>query len=249
MKTFFNGFAYPFRAFGMFFRYPKVILYSVIPFIVNLAVYVSVFVLLYSEIITSSSRLTGSHNPDSGFFQESLHVFILVVSFLALLVICYFIIIIVGGIISAPFNENISLVIEENLTGKKSEYNPGFWLDTWLNIKSELKKLGLYFSFLIFFFLLGFIPLIGTIISVVLSTLFSFFFNAVDFLDYPMTRRYMTLRQKIKITYSKPMLSLGFGCAAFLIMFLPVVNMVLKPLCVISGTVIYFEKEYGLETD
>jgi CysZ protein len=249
MIAFFTGFAYPFKAFGLFFKYPKIILYSVIPFIVNTAVYVTVFILLYSEIINSSGRLTGSYSPDAGFLQELFHILILAVTFLILLVICYFVIVIIGGIVSAPFNENISLVIEENLTGKKSDYNPGFWLDTWLNIKSEIKKLAFYFSFLIFFFLLGFIPLIGTIISVVLSTLFSFFFNALDFLDYPMTRKYLTLRQKIKITYSKPMLSLGFGCAAFLIMFLPVINMVFKPLCVISGTVIYFEKEYDLITE
>jgi len=249
MKNFFAGFAYPFRAFGLFFKYPKIITYSLIPFIVNLAVYVSSFAFLYSEIIDTSSRLTGSANSDAGFFQEILHVLILVVSFLLLLVLCYFIIVIAGGIFSAPFNENISLIIEENLTGRKTEYNPGFWLDTWLNVKSELKKLSFYFSFILIFFLLGFIPLIGPIISVVLGTLFSFFFNALDFMDYPMTRRYMTLRQKIKITYSRPMHSLGFGCAAFLIMFLPVLNIILKPLCVISGTVIYFEKEYWKEFD
>jgi CysZ protein len=249
MKNFFTGFAYPFRAFGLAFKYPKIITYSIIPFIVNLAVYVSSFIVLYSEIINTSSRLTGSGNPEAGFFTEILHILILVISFVLLLVLCYFIIVIVGGIVSAPFNENISLVIEENLTDRKSEYKPGFWLDTWLNIKSELKKLAFYFSLILIFFLLGFIPLIGPIISVVLGTLFSFFFNALDFLDYPMTRRYMTLRQKIKITYSRPMISFGFGCATFLIMFLPVLNIIMKPLCVISGTVIYFEKEYGKEFD
>ncbi|MCU0373477.1 MAG: EI24 domain-containing protein [Ignavibacteria bacterium] len=249
MKNFFTGFAYPFRVSGLFFKYPKIIIYSLIPFVVNLAVYISSFAFFYSQIIDTSSVLTGSANPDAGFFQETLHVLILALSFMILLVLCYFIIVIVGGIISAPFNENISLVIEESLTGRKSDYSPGFWTDSWLNIKSELKKLSFYLSFILFFFLLGFIPLIGPIISVVLGTLFSFFFNALDFLDYPMTRRYMTLRQKIKITFSRPMVSLGFGCAAFLIMFLPVLNIILKPLCVISGTVIYFEKEYGKEFD
>jgi CysZ protein len=249
MRNFFTGFAYPFRAFGLFFKYPKITVYYIIPFVVNLTVYISSFAFLYSEIIDTSSRFTGSANPDAGFFQEALHVMILILSFIILLILCYFIIVIVGGIISAPFNENISLVIEESLTGRKSDYRPGFWLDSWLNVKSELKKLAFYICFILMFFLLGFIPLIGPIISVVLGTLFSFFFNALDFLDYPMTRRYMTLRQKIKVTYSRPMLSLGFGCSAFLIMFLPVLNIILKPLCIVSGTVIYFEKEYGEEFD
>jgi len=163
---------------------------------------------------------------------------------LLLLIVCYFVLLIIGGIITAPFNENISLIIEENITGKKSEYSPGFWLDTWLNIKSELLKLLFYFSFIFLFFLIGFIPLIGTIISVVLGTIFSFFFNALDFLDYPMTRKYMTLKQKIKSVASKPMYSLGFGCSVFLLMVLPVVNVFLKPICVVAGTAFYYDKKY-----
>ena len=61
-----------------------------------------------------------------------------------------------------------------------------------------------------------------------------------------MTRKYYTLRDKIRVTYSRPMYSMGFGCASFLIMFLPVINVLTKPLCVVSGTAFYFEKMYDL---
>jgi len=246
MGHFIEGFVYPLKNMNLFFKYPKTVLYSIIPVTLNLIIYVVSFVFIFNRIITGSEKLTGAQNPDAGFFAEFFHITIIVLSFLILLVLCYFIIVIIGGIISAPFNENISLIIEEKITGKKTEYHPGFWKDTWLNILSELKKLGFYFSFLLLFFLIGFIPLIGGIISVVLSTVFSFFFNALDFFDYPMTRKYFTLRDKIKVTYAQPMYSLGFGCASFLIMFLPVVNVLMKPVCVVSGTAFYFEKKYDL---
>lgn len=228
MKSFIEGFACPFKSMGLFFKYPKTIIYSIIPVSINLILYIASFFYIYSAIMEQSSKLTGADSPGAGFWQEFAHVSILIISFLLVLVLCYFIIMIIGGIISAPFNENISLIIEENITGKKSDYNPGFWKDTWLNISSELKKLSFYFAFIFIFFLIGFIPLIGSIISVVLSTLFSFFFNALEFYDYPMTRRFYTLRKKIKVTASRPMYSMGFGCAAFLIMFLPVVNVLLN---------------------
>ncbi|MEI7483788.1 MAG: EI24 domain-containing protein [Ignavibacteriota bacterium] len=246
MRHFIEGFFYPFKNIGLFFKYPKTILYSIIPVSLNLIIYVLSFVYFFNKIMYGSGKLTGAMGPDPGFFAEFFHAVILVVSFLILLVLCYFIIVIVGGIVSAPFNENISLIIEEALTGRKTDYHPGFWKDTWYNILAELKKLAFYFSFLLIFFLIGFIPLIGEIISVVLGTIFSFFFNALDFFDYPMTRKYFTLRDKIKVTYAKPMYTLGFGCASFLIMFLPVVNVLMKPLCVVSGTAFYFEKKYDL---
>jgi len=248
MKNFIEGFVYPFKSIALFLKFPKTILHSVIPVTINMILYLTSFIMIYSYIMDHSLRLTGADNSNAGFWSEFLYVLILIVSFVLVLVICYFILLIVGGIISAPFNENISLIIEENITGIKSDYKPGFWQDTWLNIFSEIKKLAFYFAFILLFFLIGFIPLIGSIISVILGSLFSFFFNALDFYDYPMTRRYFTLRQKIRVTASKPFYSMGFGCAAFLIMFLPVVNVLLKPLCVVSGTSFYFEKKYGIDT-
>lgn len=246
MKKFFEGFIYPFKSLGLFIKYPKTIIHSVVPVTINMILYLSTFIFIYSWIMERSAKFTGFNDSNSGFWSEFLNLLILVVSFIIVLVICYFIILIIGGIISAPFNENISLIIEENITGIKTDYNPGFWKDTWINIISEIRKLSFYFTFIFVFFLIGFIPLIGSIISLVLSSLFSFFFNALDFYDYPMTRRYFSLRQKIKVTASKPLYSMGFGCAAFLITFLPVVNVLLKPLCVISGTAFYFEKKYNV---
>jgi CysZ protein len=95
--------------------------------------------------------------------------------------------------------------------------------------------------------LLNLIPIIGSILSTTLGVVFSFFYNSLDFLDYPMTRKFFTLRKKIKIVMSKKMLSLGFGCCVFLLMFLPVINIFFKPVCVTAGTALYFEKNYGSE--
>ncbi|MCX6157441.1 MAG: EI24 domain-containing protein [Ignavibacteriae bacterium] len=120
MRHFIEGFLYPFKNIGLFFKYPKTILYSIIPVSLNLIIYVLSFVYFFNKIMYGSGKLTGAMGPDPGFFAEFFHAVILVVSFLILLVLCYFIIVIVGGIVSAPFNENISLIIEEALTGRKT---------------------------------------------------------------------------------------------------------------------------------
>jgi uncharacterized protein involved in cysteine biosynthesis len=52
----------------------------------------------------------------------------------------------------------------------------------------------------------------------------------------------MSFKLKLKTVSSGKMVTYGFGCIAFLLMFLPVVNVFLKPLLVVSGTAIYFER-------
>ncbi|MBP9097092.1 MAG: hypothetical protein KBG21_10815, partial [Ignavibacteria bacterium] len=86
------------------------------------------------------------------------------------------------------------------------------------------------------------IPVAGTIISTILGLLFSFFYNSLDFFDYPMQRKMFTLRQKIKGTNSGGMFTYGFGSMAFLMMFLPFINSLFKPLLVVAGTKLYLEK-------
>lgn len=172
-----------------------------------------------------------------------LHVWLLIFGFVILLVVCYFLFTILGGIITAPFNENISQIVEEKITNEKVLTGIGFWKDTYLSIKGEVQKLLFYFSILFAIFLLNFIPLIGNVISAALGIIFSFYFNALDFLDYPMQRKLMSFRQKLKITHRGGMLTYGFGAIAFLMMFLPIVNVFMKPILVAAGTRLYWEKK------
>ena len=94
--------------------------------------------------------------------------------------------------------------------------------------------------------LLNFIPIIGNVFSAVLGAIFSFYYNALDFLDYPMTRKKMKFRQKLRVTQSGKLLTYGFGCTAFLLMFLPIVNVFMKPILVVAGTSLYYEKDYNI---
>jgi uncharacterized protein involved in cysteine biosynthesis len=83
----------------------------------------------------------------------------------------------------------------------------------------------------------NFVPVIGNVFSTVLGLIFSFFYNALDFLDYPLTRKLATFRYKLKFTQNGGMISYGFGCMAFLMMFLPVVNVFMKPILVVPERV------------
>lgn len=182
-----------------------------------------------------------SENLAGKFIETTYNYLIYVLTFLLVFIVSYLAYTIIGGLISAPFNETISQYVEETVTGVKSPYVP-ILNDSWLSIKGEILKLLFYFSVIIPLFFVNYIPVAGTIISTILGLLFSFFYNSLDFFDYPMQRKMFTLKQKIKGTNSGGIYTYGFGSIAFLMMFLPFINSLLKPLLVVAGTKLYLEK-------
>jgi len=245
MKDFFFGFTYPIKSINYYLKNPKLVLYSIVPFIINLIIYGTIFIISINKATGFSENLTGSGDANAAVWQKFLNIIIIVLLIFLVLLICYLAFITLGNLLTAPFNEKISKYAENKITNKESENEIGFWKDSFLSIKAEGAKIVFYLSILIPIFLLNLIPVIGSVLSTSLGILFSFFYNALDFLDYPMTRRYYTLRKKINIVLSRKMLSIGFGCCIFLMMFLPVINLFLKPVCVTAGTTLFFERKYS----
>jgi len=243
MGDFIYGFFYPFKSIKLFFKHPKLIGYSIVPMVINLIIYGAIFFYTFNWITEKSSDAI-ENNVNSNILFEIIQYFLTVFYFFIVLVICYFLFIILGGIVSAPFNEKISAYIEDNIYNKKTERNLPFLPDTVQSIAAELKKIAFYLSFIIPLFLINFIPMIGSVISFVFGTGFSFFFNALDFMDYPLTRRMAGFREKLKVVNSKKMLSYGFGAMAFILTFLPVINVLMNPILVAAGTSLFYEKDY-----
>jgi len=163
---------------------------------------------------------------------------------IVVLIICYFLFIIFGGLVSAPFDEFTSKYIEEKVYGVRNTLDLPLMKEIIMSLKEESKKLLFYFSVIIPLFAINFIPMIGSTVSLVVGTPFSAYFNALDFMDYPMNRSGMVFRQKLVLLNKRPSLTLGFGTIAFFMTFLPVLNVIMKPLLVVAGTSLYYEKQF-----
>jgi CysZ protein len=212
--------------------------------IINLVIYGSVFFITYGWLMGSVSGWIGADQHGASFWIEALNVVLIIVGFLLVLFVCYLLFITLGNLVTAPFNEEISQRVEEIVTRGGVGHKMGFWEDAYVSIIGELEKIVFYLSILFVIFLLNFIPVIGNVTSAIIGTVFSFFYNALDFLDFPMTRKKMRFKDKLKVTRSGKLLTYGFGAAAFLMMFLPVVNVFMKPILVVAGTSLYYEKDY-----
>ena len=244
MKDFLFGFTYPFRTLKFFFSHSVLIKYSIAPMLINLLIYGSVFILSYNWFTGSIESWLGIESTDAGFWLKFLHTALLIVGFILLLFFCYLLFTILGNVITAPFNEEISQRVEEIVTGTKEGHKMGFWEDEYISIKGEIQKLLFYLIILLFIFSLNLIPVAGSVISGILGVIFSSFYNALDFLDYPMTRKKMRFRDKLKVTRKGKLVTYGFGFTAFLLLFLPVINVFMKPILVVAGTSLYYEKDF-----
>ena len=245
MKDFLFGFTYPFRSLKFFFSHSVLIKYSIAPMIINLLIYGSVFILSYSWFTGSIDSWLGIEGTEAGFWLKFLHTALLIIGFILLLFFCYLLFTILGNVITAPFNEEISQRVEEIVAGTKEAHKMGFWEDAYISIKGEVQKLAFYLIILLLIFSLNLIPVAGSVIATVLGVIFSSFYNALDFLDYPMTRKKMRFRDKLKVTRKGKLVTYGFGFTAFLLLFLPVINVFMKPILVVAGTSLFYEKGYN----
>lgn len=147
-----------------------------------------------------------------------------------------------ANIINAPFNDLLSEKSEEILTNKKS--NGKFSLkilarDCKRTVFEEIKKLFVFGSGQLALLPLNLIPLVGNIAYAILSFLFTVFMLSYEYLDCPMSRKRIGFGKKLKLIANNWRQSFGFGLAIFILLFIPFLNLVFIPLCVVGGTRLY----------
>ena len=90
------------------------------------------------------------------------------------------------------------------------------------------------------FFFLGLIPVLG-LISPLLMGVIAIFVLAKELLDVPLVRHGVSFSTKIQIIRSKVSLFAGFGCAVLIMAMIPLYNIFLFPIAVVSITKIFYE--------
>ncbi len=243
-----RGFAYPLRGVGFIRRQRDLKRYWLPPIII-----------MFSALVLSV-WLSGRYHDDllawlwpapagSDWLARVLsllHGALEAVTFLIVLLTLVVVCAMLSTVIAAPFNDTLSEVIEQREAGVPIP--PFRWSrllrDAGRTVRLELLKLFCYLSVMGPLLLLSWlVPGVGQVLYVAFGGLFTAFYFALDYIDWPASRRGQGIRQRLILVRTRPWLLLGFGAAVWLLMLIPFVNLWLMPAAVVGGTRLFLDLE------
>jgi CysZ protein len=152
--------------------------------------------------------------------------------FLLTLLIAYFLYLPVARVLLAPFAEALSRKTRVINKGRTIHQNNQGWARAmWEGLKLvtfqavvALAALALGLAF----------PPVGAPVGVAVAI----FLGGLDFFDIPLSTRGLRLKKKLGVIWLNKSLALGFGVAAYLMLLIPVINMLALPVGVVGATLL-----------
>ncbi|MGD9124887.1 MAG: EI24 domain-containing protein [Desulfarculaceae bacterium] len=240
-----GGFYAPWQAAGFLLSRPRLWWLAATPFFINLGLFILFFWLGYTHF---EKWLAALLPAQEGWWLSALYYLLLVLAVLALLAMQVFLFAVVGRIIAAPFLEVLTHRVE-TLSGvdPRELADIGIWQGLGRLIVQELKKLILYLVLMGGLLLLNFLPGLGNIAYTVLAWLLTCFFLTLEFMDYPLERRGLSLGHKLAQVRRLGAGWVTFGTAVLVMGMVPVVNLALLPVAAVAGTLFYLDRAPAAE--
>jgi CysZ protein len=244
------GATYPARALGLFWRYPGLRGYIIVPVIVNLVIAIAIyggFLFFGFELITEIQtdlvnwfeRLIANLPQWLSILQYGVVFLAFLLRFLLIiiaLVVTGFAITQLGVLLGAPWYGQLSEQLEKIRTGTVEIVEVSIFKDLSRAILYELKKLVLMAIVGGSLGIISFFPGLGTTIFTIGWFILTTIIVGLDFLDSTLERRRFKFRRKLKILFTALPASGSFALVCVFLISIPLINLVTIPLCVASGT-------------
>ena len=237
-SSIFTGFTNTFRSPGLVIGNKNLLLYFVIPFILNIIILSGILYFAY----TSLMPMTESFLAGNQWYMQFIRFVVSPVLLILLSIFTVFIYSIMGGIITAPFLDLLSSETEKVLGVKNDEKLSMKELlsDIFRALVNTIRLLILIVLINLVLLLLNLIPG-GSFVYAFLNFLTALFFYGFQFYDFPLERRRYRFMEKLKITWKFKWSVLGTGLAFFLLSFIPVIGFLGFNLCTVGAAVTFIE--------
>lgn len=216
------GVRFFFAGLRMLFKHPSLFGLSLIP--------MAITVVLLVSLALGCAWLVG--DLIEGAMGEELRVFAQALVFVLALLLGYFLYLPLARVLLAPFSEALSRKAHAiNSGGGKYQSSLG-----WARAMLEgLKLVALQAMIVLVALALSLIfPPVGAPIGIAVAVLMC----GLDFCDVPLSACGMPLRKKLGVIWRHKSLALGFGLAAYLMLLIPVINLLCLPVGVIGATLL-----------
>jgi CysZ protein len=234
----------------VYFGHPGLARYWVFPILITGAAIFAVFYgagSLYDDVGGAVwSLLPESWSKATGFvgwLVTALKWIIELVAAVLITLLGLVLVVVLSSVVAAPFNDALSEAVERILTGGSA---PAFSFKKMLadigrTIRLEIGKVLLYALIVGPLFLASFfVPGIGQLISLV-GFAFTAIYLGVDYIDWPAARRDWSVRDRVAFTRRQIPAVAGFGTGVWVLLFIPVVNLLFMPAAVAGGTMLFVD--------
>jgi CysZ protein len=244
---FFAGLRYPFRgARFVFVEHPRLARFWIPPVLITAAAVVAVALLAVDwrgellDAIWSSPTGEGWLATVARYLHSALG-WVLAIAIFLIGVIA---VALTSSVVAAPFNDALSEAVER-IQGSKSASSltlMGVLRDLRRTLVLECAKLSLYLVVMVPLFVLSLtVPVAGPAIYAVVAFYFTTIYFALDYVDWPASRRGLGLRKRIGLLAHHFGAMLGFGIGVWLFMYIPLLNLLFMPGAVAGGTLLFLD--------
>lgn len=229
-----RGVLIPVRAFLLILRTPKLLVLSLLCAAVTSLTLVAVGWGAWSEGQRGAAALIGA---DSG-WQHAASIGLGIVFFIMLFGVGA---LTVPNLLLAPLQDPLSEATEVRCGDFTA---PPFSMGATVrgiveSLQHTLLRLFFMALGLLVLFPLNLIPGAGSVLWLVLSSVWSMFWIAAEHLSNPMARHFRPFKQVIRALRARLWLSLGFGASLYVLLWVPVLNFFLMPVAVVAGTLLF----------
>ncbi|MFG1926961.1 EI24 domain-containing protein [Cryptosporangium sp. NPDC048952] len=226
------------RGFGMYAKYPGLLLLGLIPaviaFFVLLAAFVTLVVFIGDIGEWIAGSFAGSWSEDARKAAEFLIEAAILIGSLWLSVILYTALTLIIG---DPFYEKISEHIEHRLGAVDHPDLP--WHKTLpRNAADSIRVIGTQLLLAIPVLLIGLVPFVGQVLAPILGLLIGGWLLSVDLTGIPFNRRGVFLKERRRVLRQHRALALGFGIPVAALALVPFANIVVVPAAIAGGTLL-----------
>lgn len=158
----------------------------------------------------------------------------------------------VSGVLAAPFNDALSAAVERIRGGNlPPEPSPAaFVAGAARSVATETIKVFAYALVLGPLWIVALVaPVVGGPVLAAIGFTLTVAYLAIDYTDWPASRRDTPLRERAQWLRDHAAPLAGFGVAAWFLLLVPGVNLVLMPAAVAGGTLLYLDLETASEAE
>ncbi|MEP6481649.1 MAG: EI24 domain-containing protein [Rhodoglobus sp.] len=248
VREFFTGVSLLGRGFGVWRTAPGLMILGLIPALIVAALFSVGIIALGVNLETIAAAVT----PFANTWDEPWHTGIRVVVGLAFLAVAVLIVIntftAVTLIVGQPFYERIWRHVEQRSGGIPTEVSTGFWRSTARGIGDGLWMLAPTLLVGLGIFLLGLIPVVGTILAAVIGAFVGGWYLAIELTGLAFEARGVGLRDRRRTLRSRSALTRGFGVSTYLLFLIPLGAVIVMPAAV-AGATLLARRALGQPTD